>query len=529
MTAFRATKGEFGYPERMGSPQDNQRASFPITATILTATGILMVLFSLQGQERMDTLRHAESLAYGGELGLATDLCSAYCDGHPRDVQSLRTCGRIAYWAGRLRLAERMLTNAYEQAPQDERLLAEYLEILARTGRLARARAVERALPTTLAPEAALSRSRALIAYYSGEPGQARQFMKAAMEGSTGNQENIRLAAEIEEAGSPLLVAGISLMKDDQPLGGFRPALGYSQHVKSWLNPGIQVEFPFWISDTRRWHSAQATLSNELVLADLQLRMFFSAGYSPWPADGTGAFIADLKLEKQFLRRWKLTTGWDHRPYLSTLSSIDKKVIAENLHLALGYGSSGKWNGEIKAARTAYPDDDNAVNSLSAWILSAPFTQGSLKLSAGYGYSCGQSLHDRFQSVIPLEQSLGPSWSPDPIAGRYDPYFTPRDLSVHAALAVLDYRVGERFTFSSTLNYGIFAAASHPYLYLDRADDGSIFLARGFADTRFHPAEVRISALFRASARYSLHWEAVYAKTLYYSRMGSGLQLKVHL
>ncbi|HRY98249.1 MAG TPA: tetratricopeptide repeat protein, partial [Bacteroidales bacterium] len=240
----------------MGSPQDNQRASFPITATILTATGILMVLFSLQGQERMDTLRHAESLAYGGELGLATDLCSAYCDGHPRDVQSLRTCGRIAYWAGRLRLAERMLTNAYEQAPQDERLLAEYLEILARTGRLARARAVERALPTTLAPEAALSRSRALIAYYSGEPGQARQFMKAAMEGSTGNQENIRLAAEIEEAGSPLLVAGISLMKDDQPLGGFRPALGYSQHVKSWLNPGIQVEFPFWISDTRRWHSA---------------------------------------------------------------------------------------------------------------------------------------------------------------------------------------------------------------------------------------------------------------------------------
>lgn len=503
-----------------------------ITVPLTAATVLILLILNIletMGQKGSDTLQQAESLAYENRISEGFELCRTYCINHPQDAKALRLCGRLAYWSGNFRIAEQMFASAYSLAPLDAGLVAEYLEVLAQTGRLARARAIERELSDEMAFNADLGKSRALIAHYSGDPPKAAQHNLSFLGKYPDDKQALLLASALEQLRSPTLLVGADLVSDDQPLLHYRPMLGISERINPWLNPALKIAAPFRETEPDNYRSVQAGLSNEIMLADLQLHLTLGAGYFLWPADGQGEFTAEASIKKQFLRRWRFSAAWERKPYLSTLSSLEKKVMEEDISFRLGFGSSSKWNGELMAAAASYPGDNNRLTTLSGWILSSALTRGALQLSAGYGFSLGDALHDRFESILPLDQILGSAWSTDPIEGRYDPYFSPNNMEVHSLLAVLAYRRGERTFVNTTLNYGVYASAEHPYLYLDRKGNGSLYLAKGFAPTRFHPLEARMELLFKATPRWSIRGEVRYAKTLYYSSLATGLHLSVSL
>jgi hypothetical protein len=170
-------------------------------------------------------------------------------------------------------------------------------------------------------------------------------------------------------------------------------------------------------------------------------------------------------------------------------------------------------------------DDNNYVACAYAWGLMPFYQSTKIKISGGYGFNYSNSSHSRFESVSSLTQLLSGTVSLNPIAGKYNPYFTPLSQQIHTLLFKCDFNTGKKIKWIASFGYGLYAQSNIPYVYIDQYAPGSYTLSSGSAPMTFTPIDASIKCKYTINPLTSLEIAYTYLKNNFYTSHTIGAKI----
>lgn len=489
---------------------------------------LFMPVVVSHGQSHPDTLTQARELLREKKLDDAFHLLSAYYPNRKMDGEAIWLYAQTAYWTGKFKLSDQLYQEAIVIRPDDAGLRLEYAKMLMETGYLTRSKRILSALILQNPNHAQAWQYLATNEYYSAKLQAAYVSITKSLELDSQLAGSPELVRDIQLMRSPYIIASFLASQDDQPMHGINNQAEIGKSHSSLLNPSLNISIPIYYNDTLNKTFRKLALGNEIRLMEQSLQINLSAGIMMYP-EGKSEWIGKLEVGKKIWKRLSFSGQWERRPYLSTLSSLGAEVIEEEFSFRSRWDNPGRWNGEFLCISSGFPGDNNHIFNMAGWFFAPSIRIPRFDLALGYGYSFGNAEESRFVSYNTLETIISQNLYLDPIEGIYAPYFTPRNQHVHSLLGVLTYKPMARASLTVSANYGFFAQADYPYLYLNQNKQGQIYLEREFQRTQFNPLEVKLSGQYNLIERVILSILVRHSTTLFYQSLGAGLSLKVRI
>ena len=450
---------------------------------------------SAQTSPPHDTLAEARRLRDAGEYAAAAALVRPYSEAHPDDPGSARFAALMAYWAKDVRSADSIYSAALVRHPGDHELRLEYGQLLVETGSGSRARtvlapfAVTTDSATTI-PPATLARGRALagtLAYWSGDFVEARRQFVEALRLDPSHAEARRQLREIELAAATWLRVGAGGWDDDQPLQRFA-ANAEGGWFANPLTP-LTLRAQATQFDTDGVQESVALVDGSIATYLPKARVEFSLGAGLVQrtfgdaTDWTGRATLGIRLHPTTL----LQGSAQRVPYVNTTASLSTPIMTESVDGLLRWRRQG-WIAEAVARKEVYPDD-NDITTGYVWFLAPLVRRARGVLQAGYSFTAQSAASNRF---VPRDESIvfPPGQPPSSIPGEYDPYYTPRNLRVHAGLASARLTPNERWTLTIDATVPLSARDDAPLLVVVPSPPG-VEIQRTYYDRHFSPWDVR--------------------------------------
>lgn len=504
------------------------RFTMRVAHLILLSTFIL--IFELpRAQTNSDTIGQANALLKQGGLEEAFSLLQSYHKKHRESFEAVWLFAQTAYWSGEYQLSRELYESAIRLQSQNLLLQSDYVKMLTQIGKYSKATEVNHQLLQNYPDHLSALQNKAVIEYYTGKLNAADHSVGMILELDPANEAALLLQRDIQASKALWIRASVAYGDDDQPLQYFRPLIEAGFRKSAWLNPRFSVGMPLFVADTQNFSSISASAENEFMFVEQQLRIKIQAGLFRYPQMRQTEWTGKVHLSKKISKSWDAWASWERKPYVSTLSSLYQSIVEEDRSIGLRLNRKESWNGEFMIISSQYPGDQNSVFSLAGWLFAPSITMKSLSISLGYGFSYGDAKESRFSSVTPLDDIISNQLYLDQIQGIYDPYFTPRNQSVHSILAVLEYKSSERFSLLAAMNYGFYARSDYPYLYLDQKNSGKLFIDQGFEKTSFTPTEFKMMATRKLGKKMSLSGDIKFNNTLFYKSFGANLSVRTQL
>ena len=438
-----------------------------------------------------DTIAESRRLRDAGAFSAAAVLLRPYVEAHPDDPGTARFAALMAYWSKDARSARTIYERALERHPNDIELRLELGQFLVEVGDGARAREVLARFEQPDAPSPASARAHTLLgtlSYWSGDYSRARRDFIGALRLDSSNADARRQLREIETAAATWIRADGSLWRDDQPLrsivldvtaGWFASPL-----TPLTIRAGSTRFSRDGISETVS--AGEATVATFLPRARLDVgvaagvlrRSFGDAN------DWTGRASLGLRLPRHIA----LEARVERAPYFHTATSLATSVMTQTLESSVRWRPTNGWMADATARRETF-EDDNHVSTGFLWALAPVMRRSGNELHLGYSFSAQSAAESRF---VPRDEDLDfpPGQPPATIRGAYDPYFTPRNLRVHSALASARLRPSTRWALSGSATYG-FAVHDDAPVFLVVPDPPNVDVVRTYYDRDFTPWNVR--------------------------------------
>jgi hypothetical protein len=196
--------------------------------------------------------------------------------------------------------------------------------------------------------------------------------------------------------------------------------------------------------------------------------------------------------------------------YLWTAASVDTLVLVRSYELAVDRAAAPGWAGELAARREDF-GDANPVSTIYGWLL-APLSR-SERQSMRVGYALGWQ-NAEYSNWVPAGQ-LPPAqpFAGRQLPGRYAPYYTPKQVLTHSAVAAVSRAVGASW-LSMDGAVGVHATEQVPTLREDGA--AAPALQVDFHQRRFTPFRAAIGWTRPLDDATSLTLGASYSRTAYY-------------
>jgi hypothetical protein len=504
------------------------------------ATGALLRPMALSAQEP-PAIQAARALDAKGRYEQAADTLGTYLEGSPEDGGSWWYMGQLLHRAGALSQARDAYAMARARLPESPWLELEFGRLLLEMGEWTRASDVLEEVRAGPVPEAAAEANRTL--------------------------------SDLRTLTAPWVRFELATLDDNQP---------YRRHSAS-LEAGFFLN-PLWSLTARGAPSRlDAALDQTGVQADLRLQGYVPAlrlhlaaqGGGAWDlGDGrergygsvggradfvqgsTGDWTGALEAGVELGRGLALEVFGRRSRYLWTLASADTLVMENAVEVGLDRSDAPGWAGELQLRQERFADG-NRVDRASGWIL-APVVGGagsvpsdgqdggrggaSLRLRLGYAFSWADARESRwvaaptlfwsdpgFPEILPLPG--------DELAGRYDPYHTPRNEQVHNLLGEVALPLN-RVSLQLNGSYGVHAREDAPVLIVTESTPGSpsgpstVLTDRYFYQRSFSPWRLTLAASASLSPSLILTargqaWETAFYEVkelsleLYY-RLGQG-------
>lgn len=441
----------------------------------------------------MDTLVEARRLRDAGEFAAAASILRPYIASHPDDPGSARFAALMAYWAKDPRAADSIYAQALARHPNDAELRLEFGRLLVDSRDGARARAV--LSPLVIASDSAsqtvAARAHTLLgtlAYWTGDYVEARDRFLNALRLESSIAEARRQLREIETAAATWVRAGVSGWDDDQPLQRATVSVEGGWFANPLTPVTLRARSARFDADpsAETVSTAEADLSTYLPGMRLELgarggvvQRSFGEG-----TDWTGRATLGIRARDNGL----LQLGVEREPYLNTTGSLATPIMTTSVVGTARWQPSG-WMIEGVARRERYPDD-NDITTGYVWALAPIVRRGRGSMHAGYSFAAQSATTGRFIPPRDASLSFPPGQAPATVPGRYDPYYTPRNLRVHLALASVRLAPNDRWTLTSDLSYAIHARDDAPVLVVV-PDPPDLDIVRAYFDREFTPWNVR--------------------------------------
>jgi tetratricopeptide (TPR) repeat protein len=503
----------------------------PVSARHIVVIAMLSMLAPVvapaQSAPVVDTIAEATRLRDAKNFSGAATLLRPYADAHPDDAGTARFAALMTYWAKDYSLADSVYARTLARHPDDAALRLEYARFLLETSSITRAREV---LAPMLAPEAMsytpaeVARARTLRGtadYWSGDFTGARREFATALRLDTSVTDARRQLTEIETAAASWIRLGSAIWDDDQPLrhATFEIEGGW---FASPLTP-LVVRAGSTIFDQNQTTETISTAEAELKTYLPGARVDFAVGgglvqrsfgeASDWTASAT--------LGGRLPHTIKLYATFEREPYTRTVRSLGTAIMVRSIEGGARWGTPGTWMGELIARRETYPDD-NTASTAYAWILAPLLRRRTATVHAGYGFSSQSADENRFTPRGDI--NVPPGQAPITVPGEYNPYYTPKDLRVHSALASMRVHPGGRWTLEGNARYALSARDEAPVL-VGEASPPNVVVTRGFYERSFTPWNARGSLDWAATESVRLGLGAEHGRGAYYEFTTARVQL----
>jgi tetratricopeptide (TPR) repeat protein len=480
----------------------------------------LLLVKGFAGLSQTDTLALAQQLAWKKEFKAANDLLAIY-NSHRSDVNGIRLQAQVLHWMGKSKEALSLLQPAVDQFPQYPVVRHDYARLLFESGRINQAKKqYEIYLPTdSTNPEALLN--TAYIDKWNGNTGKAESGIQSFLQLYPTNQSAKDLLLALQQDQTPWIQPGFSYLSDDQPLQVPSASLEAGWY-KSWaLAPTLAARWNSMQSNTNN-NSIQVLLANQFYIGATGTTLQLGGGMIS--QQGQSKPLAQLGLKQKIAPHFWLDLGWEKRAYQHTIISTQNLLMQQFTYAALRYNKDDKWMAQAQYENQRF-DDGNNVKTVYAWFMLPVVQTPKWRLSTGYSIVYADADSNTFRPKKPLSEivATGP-----PIAGIYDPYFTPTNQLTHSILAASTLSLSNAVVWELRASGTFAGRADNPYFYLTR--NGNQFqLSRSFYQQSYLPYEVYTAINWTTAQHSKLSIYYQFSSLLFYIRHIAGVSFKIPL
>lgn len=415
----------------------------------LSLVGSAPTLAQAQDARRVEA---AEALVERGAYGAAIDTLRVHLARQPRDRSARVLLPRLLYWDGEFEAARRAYGEALALWPDDPELLLGQAEVLVALEEFAAAERVLRRVLAAGGGAATEARARlGTLAYWRGDHSAAVRQLEAVLSVDPDHAGARRQLAELRALSRPWIESRGEMVDDSQPYRRGHGELEAGVFLTPlWtLSAGVAPQAldpsaaPTPVAaEPRASGSAWLELGGYLpaLRLDAAARGGAAWGGVAWGGSSSVTAMGSARLTARLGGSVSLGVEGERERYTATAAAADTLLMVEALRLRLERSTAEGLAFAAVGQVERFPDA-NRIRTGYAWLL-VPLVP---HLRAGYAFSWQDSDVTR--------------WDSTGTTGVYDPYFTPEDLVVHAALAELALDLG-RAGLTLSGSYGLNATTT---------------------------------------------------------------------
>jgi Tfp pilus assembly protein PilF len=500
---------------------------YKIPFLIILCPSLLLSTISYS-QSSKDTLEMVRQYRDHGKIKTANSLVKAYYLHHSEDFNTTWLYAQVAYYSHHIRNSISLYEKAIKLSPKNLYLQLDYGKMLVNITEYEKAKKILKKYLTYDPTNSQAWGSLAKISFWQADYNKALAELKRIKQSELKSEEMTSFIQDIQIAKSPWISLKEGYLNDDQPLQSFTSQMegGIFLHPMSLFHFFFQV--PVFIKQDKTSQSYWFQVGNKSVAGKAKMEIEADLGILKFPSKNSLTWTGNLELDKIFFRHLLISIQAERIPYFYTLSSIDTVVIDHHGSVTIGWNDLKSWNGEASLDIHQYPLDHNYLYSFSSWIFAPPVKFSFVELRFGYGYNYSTSQKNHFVSVKSLPEILENYDPAEQIKGIYNPYFTPKEQSIHSALLGINVSPGKVVKLNVNGNFGVYAIAQIPYLYLDKNNQAETIISRDFVNKNFFPVQVNAAATFQVSKTTRIQVEYAYNKTYYFNSHYAGIGLKIN-
>ncbi len=471
--------------------------------------------YLVYSQANYELLETAKEIRNTGDFKKAIALLKDYHQLNPDDLNGAWLYAETLYWNRQYKLSYNIYKTTLEKHPENYSLKLDYAIALLGTGELNKSLPllidcyeVDNKNTTTLF-------SLAQLYYWQHDFKKSKQKLHEIFLITPDDVNAVNLAKQIFKDESFILNSKIDISHDDQPLSTITPAIEGSKYFDTYTTLFFKVNKPVFIEKNNTLSATWVRIGNTALINSIGLKIDADAGLLHFPDKGGNKITWDILAEKKLNRNFKLFANIEQKPYFYTLKSLSQSILYKNIDVSIMWNNPNKWNGKASFIISAF-DDDNHINTYSAWIMSKPLKLNKFNFKFGYGFNFSSSKENNFAAEQPLSYILNNY--KEQIKGIYNPYFTPYKQNVHSLIATVGYVPSYLMGFEIKFSAGVLSSAQNPYLYVDYDNNNEIKIFKDYYDRNFTPIEIGFNAYYNFSANKSLKFAYTYNKNNFYSR-----------
>jgi len=464
-------------------------------------------------QETADALTKARALIAKKKFGKANRLLKKYNKTNPKDLNGLWLQAQASMYVNNNGQSANLYQTAIKAAPENDYLKLDYIHSLADMGKTTEAERMLDKMENDGADYSDITVQRARINYYNGNYRQANEYIKKALQRDGQDAKAHELSDMVAMAKAPRLSFSSSYLSDNQPLKALMAGLKFEKTFSKYATLGVTAQNLHFMQ-SRTSDAPWIKITNKMSFPKAGLRLNYGAGVIRFPVQNETTWTGEFSLNQRISHSFDLDLGIDRSPYFGTKASIDTNMSATRFNANLNFHKNN-WLAQAAFINSRYPDGNNVYSAYS-WFL-APvvvFPKGTLQMGLSGSYSNAGS--NRFAPANTLSQVLD-NYTPGAfIAGVYDPYFTPIDQYIGAALLSFHVQASGRLDIYINGDVG-YGSIYNPYFYLDNDMAGNVFINQGYSTEHFTPHSGSLALNYHAGKTWLLTGKYTYRSTYFFN------------
>jgi tetratricopeptide (TPR) repeat protein len=468
--------------------------------------------------QETDTLETAKALGAQQKYKESCQLLETYYAGHQQDLYAGWLYATALHQVKKYKKSQVVFDRLIQLFPDNLDLRLDYAAKLTEAGNFREALYQLNEMGSSL-PEPyllAIGLIKARMYYWQGAYDKAEKEVNQVLAISAKDPQAVSLKKNIDRARSNWLIADASYSSDDQPLQIITPSVKTIFYQKAQFSWGINFNAPVFLETEKTLSSQWLNGFARFSFLGPKISLKINAGGLRLPSTDFD-WTAAIHLDKTIWKHLKAGLSAERLPYLATLISLDKKVMQARYSAYVSWSDPNGWMGNAAYDLNSFSSFNNYYYTAGAWLVTPPLKLSVFSFKAGYGFSYSDSKENTFVSDKPLNEIIDNWDTTTVVTGIYDPFFSPDKQTVHSAILIMSVMPVQKLNISLTANYGFLAKAQTPYLYLDKDDNGVIYIHRDFYEDRYHPLQFDGKISYDISGNFSIYGYYTYQRTNFYT------------
>jgi len=479
---------------------------------------LLILLLIIQGaiaQQHKDTLQWCKQLKEAGNIKDSYSLLKDYLHHQPKDFNALWFTAKLAYWNYEIEPAEQFYQSAIALQPKNLYLKLDYSMMLVEIAKF------EGAIPLlkeylkydSLSKDAQIYLAKAY--YWQGMTSEGLAVLNKVPATIQNNNSIKALRKEIKLVRATNLTIKGGYNFDDQPLHDIVAGIQFSKNNSNLCNWSIAGNSHSFSNDSLNNKAYELHVGNKFTFYNAGMQINAQAGIVSLPFASSTDFTGAIGITKKIVNGISLLVEAEKKPYFSTISSTQTKVMQTVVTAAINIDNLKAFTGRIQYQQQMF--DGANVNSFSAWALTPAVKWKKLSAKAGYSYQMSDANNNTYTATMTLDSIRKYYPTSVNIPAVYTPYFTPKSQTIHSLLLWFNYQPTGKLSFTATGSIPLYASLSNPYLFLNTNTTNNTILSKSYTTQTYSPIDFHFNMQYHISERISAKAGYAYLKTSYYS------------